>query len=198
MTDTENTLSGLNEIFQELLILILGYVGTGSPVIYPKAAYKAVRVSWPTSGAPGWDVTDNVLFLKVFEDDDPINLQKDVQLTETGSPAILNEAVGYTRVIRLALIAYGPNSWSNIQLIRRKLFKQVYREYLAVYNLFMIPDIATPTRFPELFSGKWYERIDTSIRFNEKVINNETIPYIESVDVTVEDVLRRTEITIEA
>jgi hypothetical protein len=197
MADIINELSELNILFQALLLDMLGWQKEGSPEKYTKQAFAAVRVSWPTEGAPAWDVTEDVLFIQVLEDDDPINRQRNTEFTDVGSPVELNQETTYTRVIKLGMIAYGPNSWKNIQTIRDKMFSQSGRETLALKQLCLIPDVTAPVRFPEQFQARWYERIDFELRFNEQVTRNVTIPYVENVEVIVSDTIRSADVIIE-
>lgn len=185
MSDTINSLDALNKLFQNLLISMLGYVKEGSPAAYPRAAFEAVRVSWPTTGAPAWKITDNVVFIRTTEEDDPINIQREDRYYDVGSPVVLNHDTSYTRVIALGLISYGPSSWNNMRIIRDKMFNQEFRDVLALSNVFLIPDAYTPRRLPELFGGNWWERVDMDLAFNEKVIINREVPYIESAEIVV-------------
>ena len=182
--DIANTLSELNVLFQDTILGILGFTQSGSPPAYDSLAYSAVRVSWPTDGAPAWKIDDDVVFLKTQEEEDLYSRPREILHTTTGS-VTLNEATGYTRVIGLNLILYGPNSFSNAQLIRDEFYIDSNRIIFAKKNLYLIPDVVTPTRFPENFSGRWWERTDIDFKFNEKIIRNKGISIIESVEIGV-------------
>lgn len=186
-SDQINTLDEMNRAFQLLLIDMLGYTKTGSPAVYSQDAFKAVRVSWPTGGAPAWKITEDVVFLKVTEEDDPYNRQRHVKYEDNGSPVILDGITTYTRAIQLALIVYGPNSWRNVQEIRDKMYLQDNRDYLKGFNLYMIPDVSAPIRFPEAFQGNWWERVDIGFKFYEEVVRSTTTQYITSAEIIVED-----------
>ena len=186
MSDTINTLQNLNIIFQNLIIDILGFVKTGSPLAYSEAAFKAVRVSWPTTGAPSWKITDDVCLIKVAEQDDNYNRLRESKYENiTGDTENIASETWYTRVIGLDLVLYGPNSWTNAMLVRDSIYKYESQTTLKDSNLHLIPDISSPVRFPELFSSQWWERVDLSMRFNELVIREDTIPTIKSVEVII-------------
>lgn len=163
---------------------------TFQPVIASMTGLDAnskVRVSWPTDGAPAWKITDDIAFIQVTEEDSPINRQRDVWLSYTSSPEVQNQETTYTRVIKLALMLYGPNSFAYAQTVRDLMFYETYREILALKKLYLIPDMPSPRRFPELFENRWWERVDMSMLFNELVSINLAVPFITSAEVLVYD-----------
>ena len=181
-TDITHTLNELNIIFQKMVMGMLGLVNT-SPIDYTAAAFY-VRVSWPTTGQPAWKITEDIAFVRVTEEDDPINRPREDVYTNEGD-FVLNEATSYNRVLALNLIFYGPNSWANAQTVRDRIFQEAYRIALAQENLYPIPDIIAPVRAPEVFQSQWWERVDMEIRFNEKIVKNQDISAIEIADVLV-------------
>lgn len=182
--DIYQTLTQLNELFQCLVIDMLGYEATGSPADYSEAAYTDVRLSWPTEGAPSWEVDEDVVFLRVFEGDDFINRQRETKVTAL-TDTTLNEETTYTRVVELNLIFYGPNSFDRAQTIRDSFYYDEYHWQLAQSSIYMIPNIEAPRRVPEAFQGQWWERADLTLRFNEKIAKNRSINIIESAEFIV-------------
>lgn len=183
-TDIYKTLAELNIIFQLMVIEMLGFVATGSPADYSEAAYTAVRVSWPTGGAPAWKVSDDVAFIRVTEDDDLINRQRDVEITDYDTNNV-NEEVTYTRVMALHLVFYGPNSYDHAQTVRDEIFSSYYRGQLEAHKIYPLPDIVAPKRNPEPFQGQWWERVDMEIRFNEGISKNKRIGLIKEAIIGV-------------
>jgi hypothetical protein len=181
-TDIDQSLSELGIIFQKMVMDMLGLL-TGSPIDYTSAAYF-VRISWPTEGAPAWKSTEDVVFLRITEEDDPINRQREVGI-EDASDTTLDEATSYTRVVGLYLVFYGPNSFANAQTVRDGVFKDRYRWELAKDKIYLIPDIVAPRRIPEAFQSKYWERVDLEMRFNEKVVKYDEINIIESAEILV-------------
>lgn len=108
------TLDELEDILWEELMSILGYeIDNPAWSINPP-----VRRSWQQQGQPGWGINDDILFFKIFDEsgqditipvDTTINndLAEDIQISK-----------GQTRVLRVNLIAYGPNSYDNLINIR--------------------------------------------------------------------------------
>ena len=183
-TEQDHTLDQLNILFQIMIMNILGLLH-GSPIDYLTPA-KAVRVSWPTDGAPAWGITEDIVFLRTTEDDDPINRQRESKYSNKDGQS-LNDEVSYTRVISLNLVFYGPNSFKNAQIVRDGVFQDNYRRLLAKDKIYLIPDIPSPQRAPELFQGKWWERTDLELRFNEKIIKVNEIGNIDSVEIIVQN-----------
>jgi hypothetical protein len=197
MSEIYKTLNELNILFQIMLLDMLGYEMEGSPEEYSQDALKAVRVSWPTTGAPAFKITEDVVFIQTTEDDDRINRQKEFEYTRAGE-FVLDEKMSYTRVVNLGLVLYGPNSFEMAQTIRDNVFRDVYRLYLNRSKIYPIPDIVAPRRAPELFAGQWWERVDLELRFNEKIVKEEQIGVIEIADIVLLDhsgVLMEIEVT---
>jgi hypothetical protein len=88
-------------------------------------------------------------------------------------------------VIALKLVFYGPNSFENAQTVRDQFFADEYRRRLAQDEIYLIPDIVSPRRAPDPFQGQWWERVDLTLRFNEKIAKNTIIGTIESADVAI-------------
>jgi hypothetical protein len=168
-------LKDLENLFQSVIAGITGL----DPV-------SGVRISWPTDGAPAWGNQDNVIFIRVTEDDEPINKQKDESIDNTPDGTALVQTITFNRVDKLALVIYGPDSWKNAQKIRTQMFYQSVHDLLALQGIYLVTDIAAPVRFPEVWSKKWWERVDLSIRFNEQIIDTLITPYITSGEVIVE------------
>lgn len=183
--DIGHSKSELEILFQDLVLNALGYSKTGSPSAYSDIEYSYVRVSWPTYGAPAWKVTEDVTFLRVAEDADPYNVQREDKFTRLGETT-LNQEETRTKILSLSVICYGPNSWDNAELIRNKFFGEEIKYLLGKEKIYMLPDIdSTPQRRPESFNNQWWERVDVEFRFNEKIAVNETIDSIGSAEILI-------------
>jgi hypothetical protein len=190
LADLYLTREQLEDLFWRLTTQILGF----DPDL-PTNASK-VRISWPTDGAPTWKITEDVTFIRIGEQDDPINILRDT-LTESNGPSTGIQSTGQTRVIRVHWLCYGPSSFDNAFKIRNLLFAQQYREPLSVNQIYLIPEIDTPRRLPELRSGQWWERTDLAANFNELIRFETTVPLIESVEVTIKNNDNQNELTID-
>lgn len=189
MAEVYQTISELEELFQRMIIDMLG-LALGSPADYDAASYY-VRIAWPAEGAPAWERTEDVCFIKVTEEDDPVNRQREERLTpQGGSPEslYLDKEISYTRVINLNLICYGPNSWENIQTIRDYIFEEnPFRWALATDKIYPIPDMVAPRRMPEPFQNQYWERVDFDIRFNENIKKVVEVGTIGTVPIVLTD-----------
>jgi hypothetical protein len=181
-TDVYHTIDELNIIFQKMILDMLG-LAVGSPKDYDTPSYF-VRVSWPTVGAPAWKATEDICFLRVTEDDDLINRQRETVVTRIDD-LTLNEATKYTTVIALNMIFYGPNSWDNAQAVRDKVFQDEFRFPLNTEKIYPLTEIVSPNRVPEAFQSKYFERVDLEIDFNAGILKNRTINSIGSAEVLV-------------
>lgn len=170
-------ISELEGLFWAELMQVLGYD--------PAAAMKnpPVRRSWPEEGSPFWKRNENVLFLKVYDSPgEDITVPIDTVM-ENGERDILMHK-GQTRVLRLSLIAYGPDSYDNLVLIRRH-FQTSQDKAVRAKRIYLIPKSDTPQRVPEIINSQWWQRADLDLYFNCLMTWEQTINAIEEVPVTV-------------
>ena len=144
-----------------------------------------VRISWPTQGAPAFGINQDVIFLRVIEQDGQYNRQKEREYTNIDADT-KNQALLYTRILNVTWIFYGPNSFDNAQTVRDKIFYQQHHDTLAKQQVYLITDFQAPRRAPDLFQGDWWERVDLSISFNEQIIRNEIISTVLSAEIGIE------------
>jgi hypothetical protein len=175
LTSSALTPTQIENTFQILTTNILGQ-GTDPN--------SAVRISWPTRGSTGWEITDDVVFLRVTTSDDAISLQRDKQWSPLDA-SDATETTTYIRVWRIDLSIYGPNSLDHARLIKSALFMDWTTATLAPSNLSVLVPLREPRRIPELFAGEWWERVDFSIQVNELVTETMTVNPITSVEITL-------------
>lgn len=148
------------------------------------ASSYAVRLAWPTMGAPSWKHTETVTFLRITEIDNPINKQRDTRYAAY-SDEYLNQLTETSRVLNVTWVTYGPDSGLWVQKIRERLFYQEFHDLLRAEQVFAVPDVRAPQRIPELFQGQWWERWDLTITCNEFVRRNWLLRNLESAPVTI-------------
>jgi hypothetical protein len=154
---------------------ILGVAKTTTP--------PPVRKSWPTNGQPDWGIADDVVFMQCLDEggEDIAQPVDTVWVNDDSEDLVQKDS--QTRVVRLNLIAYGPNGYSNLIEIRRAIIGGLPN--LKSNKLFYIPSPDSPQRAPELFQGRWWERADLSLRFNNLMTFETGVKSITEVDVTV-------------
>lgn len=174
--DTVLTLRQLEDIFASETCKMLGIDST-----LPENKGK-VRLTWPTKGAPGWKIDEDIVFIRVTPEDDKIARHFDI-LYDTNRSDYALKQTAYTRVHKIDWTLYGPNSYDNADKIRFKILSQDYFEDFKKSNLFLITDVSMPTRLPELFNGQWWERTDFTTSYNELVVRRSQLPYLLGIDV---------------
>lgn len=143
-----------------------------------------VRIAWPTNGAPGWKITDDIVFLRVTPIDDKMARGLNIIYNQNEEDkTYVDKKTGYTRVWKIDWTLYGFNSYDNADVIRNLIFDTDYMVEFKKKNLFLVTDVPMPTRLPEFYNGQWWERTDFSATFNEAVIRIKKVPYILSTDV---------------
>lgn len=177
------TIKELENSFWTITMTLLGYDTTDTTL------QDKVRMDWPTQGQPAFDVDEDVIFLKVLPFDDNYNRIRDMSYkVSDSSDTTLVETYSYTRVIGVTWVCYGPNSNTNAQIIRNKMFYDTFNagmELLDSYGLYLVSDIKEPTRIPEEFNNLWWERTDLSMQFNYLVSDDVEVPSVNSVPVEV-------------
>lgn len=176
MADTILTLKQIEDIFWNLSCTLIGLNPAN-----PGSADK-VRIAWPEDGAPAWRITEDVIFLSVVPVNNPYVLQRD---TEYGSGIldVIPEVTAYTRVHLVKWVLYGPNSYDKAEMVRNGLYKS--KSVLGKSNLYLLPTMDPPIRTPELFNGRWWQRVNFQAVFNEKVTRNETVPYLKGANIRI-------------
>ena len=144
-----------------------------------------VRMSWPTGGAPAFDINDNVVFIRIADVASTYHIPQELKYEQVGSPEEGNMQVHYTRTLQIGWIFYGSNSWDDSTSVRNKIYYQDNHDILARQKIYLIPDFAPPKRVPEKFEGLWYERVDLMMNFNEKILVNYAVPSILTVPLVV-------------
>ena len=141
-----------------------------------------VRIGWQTQGQPAQLITDDVVYLRALEVDDPYNRIKDRYSDGFG-----NQVTEYTRVWEVYWTVYGPNSFDNARILRTRLFDQDIHDALAQSALYFVTDPRAPVRNVEEKDGQWWERCDFSARFNEFTVETAPEDYALSTEIVVYD-----------
>jgi hypothetical protein len=130
-----------------------------------KTPNKFIRWRYPEGGAPDWKISDDILFLYLAEADDDYAKQRD-SLYRTEDETVYRDTTR-TRVWDLQATAYGRRSYEIANLLKDGFFYEPVRRNLAHKDVFIVPNLPTCMQAPELFAGKWWDRWDITLRFNE-------------------------------
>jgi hypothetical protein len=151
----------------------------------PQQKGRLVRQDWPTGGAPSYGITDNVSFVGCTEVDDWYNKITDEGLSQNDnlSATVTRE---YTRVWRVFWELRGPTSYDRGRLLKTAMQLDFIHDMLAPSNLYLVPNVGNPQRAPEHFEGRWWERTDLAMHFNEQVNETITTPTVASIEIIVE------------
>lgn len=166
----------LENFFVSLTLQIWGLDPTTNP--------SRVRVGWPTSGSPGWKIDEDVAFIMLTYEDDPITNQVEKTYTEQDQDNAY-EISNNIDVLRVNWVLYGPNSFDDARSLRFGLLNSITKDSLEQNNLALILQLPMPQRSPELFDGQWWERTSFAARFNEHVEHQTSVPYIQTGNVQI-------------
>lgn len=173
------TLTEFEDLMQSVFCSILGWESD--------ELKNNVRISWPEEGQPAWGITDNLVFLRCYEQDSSINKEREHTDEYQVSPDEFARDTKYSVLMAVDVIIYGPNSFENSRKIRDGIFTEEIKLILKQNDIYLLPKESqiTPKRADEYFEGRWWRRTDMGLRFNERMIVSTTIPSINSIDVEV-------------
>src|ERR1035441_7112840 len=170
---------------QSLLITLSNQatLSTDELVTFNDPAYNTrVRTSWEQKGAPGFAITDDVLFIQCVLTPTTYNIRDESIRIDVDATLLLKKR-SYTRVWRVAFVTYGPNSFDSLRLIKSMLLEDFPHDTLASHSLYLVPDSTAIVRNPELFENQWWERSDYAEVFNEEVTEIITVTRVSSVEI---------------
>ena len=189
MADIYLTPEQIEDLFHANTARMYGYdIDNADPVIAAAAkaaAGQAIRIAWPTGGAPAWNVSEDRTFLRILFSEDEYAKQREYTYTRK-TDLLANQAMEMTNVLQVSWTIYGPNSFANAFKIYTKIFDPLITLWTAQKQIYLIPDVDSPRRAPELYAGQWWERVDVSARYNAKILLNSEIPYLLSTNITVD------------
>jgi hypothetical protein len=143
-----------------------------------------VRIAWQIEGQPGPPITTDTVTVRCVPYDADYGRMRDVVGT-AGETSITNTDV-FTRGWKVSWTFYGPDGLDNARAIRSALITIPFvYYYLSGYNLYVIPSIKEPSRGPQEFQGRWWERIDLEANFYEQITETFEVGLVESVPVSI-------------
>jgi hypothetical protein len=142
---------------------------TSSVAFFDPVYNTRVRTSWQQKGSPAFGIGNDVLFLQCVLETNPYNIRDEQWIANPVDKFTMLKNRQYTRRWRVAFVAYGPNAFDSLRLISSMLLEDFPHDILAGSNLYLIPDLQSPVRNPELFESQWWERVDFSASFLEEV-----------------------------
>ena len=180
------SLATLENLFHDFTARLFGFdIDNDDPVIAAaarEAAGQSIRNSWASQGAPPWKITDNRVFLKVVFEDSPYTKQREYSYRRR-TDLTANQVMDMTNCIRVSWTFYGPESYSNALRVFALLGDPRLTRELELNEVFLVPDVRSPTRTPELFAGNFWERADVYALFNVHVRMINDMAYLQEVSI---------------
>jgi len=159
---------------------------TETSTIAAPNAYSQVRIGWQQEGQPGPSIDIDTCFLRCAPHDTEYGRMRDKVPSTSGNTITYTDV--YTRAWKTYWTFYGDNSLDRARaLISALITIQFVANFLSEYNLYVNPDIKQEQRLPENFQGRWWERVDVEVMFNEQVTETYTVGTAGSVEVKVYD-----------
>ena len=143
---------------------------------------KWIRMMYPKDGAPDWTTEDDIVFLNLRQRDDDYGKQRDsVYLTDD---ATVKKRIMRTRVWDVEIAAYGKNAFKMVTALQDGVFSPDVKRILFRFGIALVPNMPIAQQSNEVYAGKWWERWNTTLTFNEEYVMVEDAGRIESVSVT--------------
>ncbi len=143
-----------------------------------------VMNSWQQDGAPAWSINDNIAFLRLTMQDDPLTDTID-EIWGNSSDADVTVSQSSQRGWIANLIWYGQNAEDNASSFRDWIRSPKVKDWinntalaLGGGGLAVIPKINQPMRVPELYNGQWWNRVTLSFRAYELIQRDDQVPYV--------------------
>ena len=148
-------------------------------------ADKFIRFKYPESGQPDWKISQDIVFINLFERDEDYAKQVDSRFkTENGT---VMRYMARTRVWQVLFTVYGPNAYDIANKIKDGVFRQSVHNLLSRSSVFLIPHLPSIIQVNELFAGRWWNRWDLTLHFNELYeMTPDDIGHIETVSVSTQ------------
>lgn len=169
------SISTYEDLLWDSIVKMLG-LDTDAPETQDK-----VRLTYPTGGQPGFEIDEDIVFMRVFTGGGD---EYDQQMYPDNT-ADVNVDVNYTRVITLSLIAYGPNAPDNLERVRVSFITGNQTLDLKKEKIYPRINPSSVARVPEYFEGQWWERADFSIVLYAEENTSIEIEGLASAEVTL-------------
>ena len=171
---SSNTLEDLKSVFWNMAQMALKGIITENPE-------KWIRKMYPTNGAPDWTVRDNIVFLNLDSRDDDYGKQRDT--TYRAAIGTTLKRSRRTRVWDLTAVCYGPRAYDMATAFQDGVFTEKIRAYLGKNSVYLVPLLQNPVQSNEIFAGKWWERWNITLTFNERYDITEDVGYYDKVTI---------------
>lgn len=150
---------------------------------------KFIRRSFPTEGAPDWKITDDIVFLNISLRDDQYGRQWDsVYRTENGT---VFRNMKRTRIWDLDAKCYGPKAFNLATALHDGVFSQAAKDLINPQGVFLVPYMDRCIQANEIFAGRWWERWDVRLTFNEEYEITENVGHIDEVPISISNMKGR-------
>lgn len=165
--------------FSELETLFANMV---QEVLKGKVIPANIRISYPIKSQPSWKITENVVFIRLFEKED--NYAKLIDAIYVPENETIIKKSARTRVLEVQFIVYGPVADVNVNTIKDGVLGVNIKRLLARNDIFLIPHMPACRRIPELFGERWWNRWDLTLHFNSlHQLADEDVGRIESIEI---------------
>jgi hypothetical protein len=176
----------VQQIWQNLVLQCLGIVTDPAAEGFDPLAYARVRTEFPEDGQPAWEIEEEVGFVAAFIEPDPYANIRDEGIDANDADSYTKTTI-YTRVWRVEMALYGPDSADRIRQIHSCMFLGFVHDTLAASNLYLQTDFPQPRRAPELYAKQWWPRWDFEVQMNEQVTETLVQPSMASVELIIVD-----------
>ncbi|WP_427112436.1 phage neck terminator protein [Megasphaera sueciensis] len=142
---------------------------------------KFIRYEYPTEGAPDWNITDNIVFINSQELSDEyarLPFTRYVNQDDT----VIAERVR-TRVWKVLFTSYGPDSYDMSNALRDGFISEAITRKMTPSGVFLIPNWPNCIQANEMWAGRWWQRWDLTLSFNEEYVTTEDVGHIDQIHI---------------
>lgn len=138
-------------------------------------------------GQPTNKYEDTVCYICVTQEQDSNNKFKNRSKTYNSEKEEFTYLQQSSRVLKLNLIFYGPESLEYAAKLNEKMYFESVKYSLAKKYIYFIPESTFgPTKIQEVHNGQWFDRADIDFRFYNTIQTEETVKTFKEFDIRTE------------
>jgi hypothetical protein len=180
------TEQALTDLCVNLVCQMLGIDTDPTSDTYDPLCYARVRGEYQEEGQPAWLISEEVVFVTAFLENDPYAGIRDRGI-EANDDESYNQTTIYTRVWKVEVVVYGPDAEDRARQIKSCMYLDFVYDAFAASSLYPQTDFPEPQRRPERWANQWWKRWDFEFRMNEQVEESIVQPSMASVELIIVD-----------
>jgi len=174
----------LKDVFIHLVFILRGYDYTD----LTSAGQNLIRLAYQQNSQPFQNIEDSITYVWVNFDDAKTNKQFN-ETSSVNDDGNLVHTKSNLRTISVHFTTYGEGAEDVAYTLRQMMVSYAARDFLAIYDIRVIPDIPEAVLIYEEINNQWWPRVEIIVNFYMQTEFSEVVENIASVvtEVILED-----------